>query len=430
MIDPRPLEDRLKPRFWYGWIVLAIVFGVMATLIGVRNSLGFFFKDMAGEFGWSRAQIAAAYSVGMIAQGAASPLAGWLSDRWGPRRTISAGVLIGGSALLLASSVQRLWQLYLMYALLSVGFAAATFVPQVHILSNWFAKKRGLAMGISTSSQGFATFLNLATPALIGLLGWRGSYTVLAGFALLITFPISAAFLRNDPSEKFTVPDAPFLGIEERMTLSARRTIPLLMEAPAPPGVWSRIYSLRFFLLAGLYAVNAFVFTGTVVHLVPHATDQGFTLAGGSVIFIVWGGFIMAGNIASGMSDRIGRAPTYLAGALFGAVSAVLLGLIEPGAHPARFYAGAAMSGFSLGLLRPTVSSLTADLFEGPGFGKINGAIMMVFGIFGALGAYVPGALFDGSRSYRSAFLLMAATLALGGVIATALSNTQANAQE
>ncbi|MFP6871442.1 MAG: MFS transporter, partial [Nitrospinota bacterium] len=228
MIDPRPLEDRLKPRFWYGWIVLAIVFGVMATLIGVRNSLGFFFKDMAGEFGWSRAQIAAAYSVGMIAQGAASPLAGWLSDRWGPRRTISAGVLIGGSALLLASSVQRLWQLYLMYALLSVGFAAATFVPQVHILSNWFAKKRGLAMGISTSSQGFATFLNLATPALIGLLGWRGSYTVLAGFALVITFPISAAFLRNDPSEKFTVPDAPFLGIEERMALSARRTIPLL----------------------------------------------------------------------------------------------------------------------------------------------------------------------------------------------------------
>ena len=115
-----------------------------------------------------------------------------------------------------------------------------------------------------------------------------------------------------------------------------------------------------------------------MVHLVPHATDQGFTLAEGSVIFIVWGGFIMAGNIASGISDRIGRAPTYLAGALFGAASAVLLGLIEPGAHPARFYAGAAMSGFSLGLLRPTVSSLTADLFEGPGFGKINGAIMTV----------------------------------------------------
>ena len=52
MIDPRPLEDRLKPRFWYGWIVLAIVFGVMATLIGVRNSLGFFFTfDLQSECG-------------------------------------------------------------------------------------------------------------------------------------------------------------------------------------------------------------------------------------------------------------------------------------------------------------------------------------------------------------------------------------------
>ena len=168
----RSTEDRLKPHFWYGWVVLALVFTIMATLIGARNSLGFFFKEMSVEFGWNRAQIAAAYSIGMIFQGITSPLSGWLSDRWNMRWTISAGVLISGSAFLIGFSINSLWQLYAMYALLSVGFALATFIPQVYILSNWFNKRRGLAMGISTSAQGFAPVLNLAAPPLIALLGW------------------------------------------------------------------------------------------------------------------------------------------------------------------------------------------------------------------------------------------------------------------
>jgi hypothetical protein len=311
-----------------------------------------------------------------------------------------------------------------MYAFLSVGFAAVTFVPQTHILSNWFVKRRALAMGVSTSSQGSATFINLATPALIGLLGWRGSYIALASFVLLITFPISVAFLRNDPAEKSTVPDAPFLSIEERMALSARRTIPLPMEGPAPPGVWSQIFSLHFFLLAGLNAINAFLFAGTVVHIVPHAMDQGFTLTEGSLIFIVWGGSIIAGNLASSVSDNFGQLRVYLLGALFGTVSVTILGHIELGAHPARFFAGAIMSGFSLGLLRSAVFSLTGGLLEGPNSGKINGTIMLVFGVFGAIGAYVPGAIFDGSGNYRIAFLLMTMILALGVTLATVLGRT------
>ena len=422
MSRERSMEDRLKPRLWYGWVVLLAVFTVMASLIGARNSLGFFFKEMAGEFGWNRAEIAGAYSAGMLAQGASSPLAGWLSDRWGLRPTISAGVFAGGAALILGFSIGSLWQLYLMYALLSVGFALATFVPQVHILSNWFVKRRALAMGISTSAQGFATVLNLATPLLLGLLGWRASYAALAAFVLLFTFPLSAALLRNDPAEKDTVADAPFLSIEERMALSAQgQTVSLPMEASAAESIWRRVASLRFALLGGVYAANAYIFTGIVVHLVPHATDQGFTLPEGSVIFLIWGLCIMAGNFLSGVSDWIGRAPTYLIGAASGIAAVFILGFFVRGAPPALFYAGAALSGLALGLIRPTASSLTADHFEGPGFGKLNGAIMVVFCIFGALGAWATGALYDASGNYQGAFMLMATAFALGSLMAVGL---------
>jgi hypothetical protein len=61
------------PSLWYGWVVLAVVFIVMSTVVGVRNSLGFFFKTISGEFGWNRAQTAGAFSIGMIVQGICSP---------------------------------------------------------------------------------------------------------------------------------------------------------------------------------------------------------------------------------------------------------------------------------------------------------------------------------------------------------------------
>ncbi len=421
----RSMEERLKPRLWYGWVVLALVFTVMAALIGARNSLGFFFKEMSAEFGWNRAQIAAAYSIGMIFQGITSPLSGWLSDRWSMRWTISAGVLIAGSAFLIGFSINSLWQLYAMYALLSVGFALATFIPQVYILSNWFNKRRGLAMGISTSSQGFAPVLNLVTPSLIALLGWRMSYMAVAAFIILLICPLAAMFLRNSPEEKDTVPDAPFLSIDERMMLATRRTIPLPMEAPVPPSLLSRILTLRFLLLGGTYASLAYIFTGTAVHLVPHATDQGFTLSGASVIFFIWGLCIMAGNFASGISDRVGRTPTHLIGTGFGIAAVVTLALIGPGSSSLQFHLGAAMSGLAMGLLRPTVSTLTADHFDGPGFGKLNGAIMVVFSVFGALGAWATGALYDASGSYEEAFFLMAAIFGAGAVLAIALGRME-----
>jgi MFS family permease len=85
------------------------------------------------------------------------------------------------------------------------------------------------------------------------------------------------------------------------------------------------------------------------------------------------------------------------------------------------FHFGAAMSGLSMGLLRPTVSTLTADHFDGPGFGMLNGAIMLVFSVFGALGAWATGALYDASGGYEEAFFLMAAIFGAGALFAAAL---------
>lgn len=428
MTASSPAGGGPKSSLWYGWVILGVVFFVMAIMISTRNSLGFFFKTMSGEFGWSRAQTAGAYSIGMLAQSACSLLFGWLADRWRLRWMMSLGVFFGGAAFLIGSSIESLWQFYLMYALLNVGFAASTFVPQVQIISNWFVKRRGFAMGVSNSAQGFAAVLNLAVPLLIGLIGWRYSYTALAGFALIAAFPLAAILLRDHPSEKNTVADAPFLSAAESAAFMKKSKT--VADRPVEAFFAKGLASLRFALIGATYGAIAFVFVGIVVHLIPHATDQGFSPEGSAVIFLIWGLCVMGANLASGVSDQIGRAPTYVLGAGLGVAACVLLAIFLEGMPPGLFYLGAGLSGLALGLTRPTASALLADHFAGPGFGKMNGMVMLVFAFFGAAGSYITGFLFDVTGSYRSAFLLMAAVFLLGIAFAVPLGRMKRNGPE
>ena len=161
--------------------------------------------------------------------------------------------------------------------------------------------------------------------------------------------------------------------------------------------------------------------TGTTVHIVPHATDQGFTPEASGLIFLLWGICIIGGNLISGVSDSLGRAPTYAIGATLGVCACVMLAYFNQGMPPALFTVGAALSGSALGLTRPTASALLADHFAGPGFGKLNGSVMMIFALFGALGAFTTGYLYDVSGYYRSAFLLLAAAHVAGAATAIPL---------
>ncbi len=408
---------------WYGWVILAVVFVIMSVMVGARNSLGFFFKTISGEFGWNRAQTAGAFSIGMLVQSICSPIFGSLGERWSLRWTMALGVFFGGAALLIGSSINGLWQFYLMYALLNVGFSASTFVPQVQILSNWFVKKRGLAIGIANSGQGFSAVLNLAVPFLIGAIGWRDSYLALAGFAMIVVFPPAAILLRDHPRQRASVADEPFLSVAERDAIETKESAAHRTGKGSPVGApfWQRVFSLRFFLIAIIFVAVAFNLTGTIVHLVPHATDQGFTLQESAFIFLLWGICAIAGNLISGVSDALGRESTFIIGTALGVCACLLLASFVRGMSTAFFYGGVALSGAGLGLMRPTASALLADHFAGPGFGRLNGSAVTVFALSGALGSFAMGHLFDISGSYRSAFMVLAAVSLAGAGAAITL---------
>ncbi len=400
---------RDESRLWYGWVVLAVVYLVMISLIAFRATIGPFFKEISGELGWSRGATAAAFSIGMLAQAVISPLAGILSDRWSIRATMSAGVLVFGLSLLIGSWITSLWQFYLMYIGLCAGFAAGTWVAQLPTLSNWFVKKRGFALGIVNTAQGGAFVLNIATPYLIAALGWRMSYLALAGMVLLIVLPICIVFHRDHPSDIGTIADAPFVG-------DAPDEKPPKPTPPSSGNPQVPLFNLPFFLFLGSFLPMAYAFSGMLVHLVPHATDQGFSLQTASVLFAIWGFCQMAANLISPVSDRLGRVPTFMIGVVLGIFSAFVLATYEQGDPEIRFYLGTITNGAALGLMRPTGSAILADYFEGPGFGRVNGVVMMGFALWGSAGPWATGALYDLHGSYLWGLSILALMFFLCGV--------------
>src|SRR5207344_2126600 len=153
------------------------------------------------QFRWSRAETSIAYSVSQLVAGASSPLVGTLVDRLGPRRLL----LLGGSLLvlgLLASAfITALWQIILLYGvIMTIGANCLGLVVFVPLLSRHFVRRRGMAISIVQSANGFgrAASAPLVQLAILGI-GWRTTYLVQAVLMAAVVLPLAALFRRADP---------------------------------------------------------------------------------------------------------------------------------------------------------------------------------------------------------------------------------------
>jgi len=92
-----------KPKFFYGYVVVAACFSIQVIVWGLVNTFGVFFKPLITEFGWSRATISGASSLASLLIGLVGIIAGVLNDRIGPRLVMAACGLFFGLGYLLLS---------------------------------------------------------------------------------------------------------------------------------------------------------------------------------------------------------------------------------------------------------------------------------------------------------------------------------------
>jgi sugar phosphate permease len=203
--DPiRSGQSPASGSIYYGWIVLATSFLIIAPMATLIASFSIFQVAVLDEFKWSHGSFAIALSIFLLFTGLAMPVAGGLIDRFGPRRVMPIGAIITALGLMLMSQSTSLWHFYVTYGVLgAVGSSLLQHTPLTALVANWFVRYRGTAIGILSAGSGAG---QLALLPLIQLLikdiGWRHTYLLFGLAILVIPTTLILLFLHTRPEDR------------------------------------------------------------------------------------------------------------------------------------------------------------------------------------------------------------------------------------
>jgi len=388
-------------RPYYGWIVVAAAFVLMFVGFGAAYSFAAFFTAFQSDFSASRANVSLVFSVAAFLWFTLGAPGGMLADRIGPRRVCLVGVACMAAAPLLASAAQSIEMLYLTYSIgIGVGIGL-TYVPSVGAVQPWFVHNRAFASGIAIAGIGAGNFLvPLLANWMIGLVGWRTAYQLLALAVLVLAG--AAAFAIDDDPARHGAQGAPRT---ERTSLPGAT----LAEAMRSEPFW------LLYVSSVLVCVGLFV---PMVHLATYAQDAGYSAAQGvTLVSLIGLGSLLGRFTIGGIADRVGRQPS-LAVMYVGLGLMLILWWLTTTYWVLVLFAllfGAFYGGFVA--LAPTiimdlygprsVSGIIGVLYTGPGIGTLVGP-PLAGAAFDAFGSYSVPILTGAALSFAGAgFVLM-----------------------
>ena len=292
----------LLPKRWhYGWVVAAVTFLVLLVGASVRSTPGILIVPLHTEFGWSTATISGAVALNIMLYGLVGPFAVAVMDRFGLRRTISAALLLLATGAGLTVFMRQAWQMTVLWGVLvGLGSGMVAMVLGATVANRWFAKSRGLVVGMLTASSATGQLLCLPLLAKVTIdFGWRAACLGVAGAALCLV-PIVLMLVRDRPAD-LGLPPYGGTAIEPapvRATNPAVRAVAALRV-----GLGSR----DFWLLAGSFFVCGASTSGLIgTHLIPACIDHGIPEVRAAGLLAVMGIFDLFGTTASGwLTDRI-----------------------------------------------------------------------------------------------------------------------------
>lgn len=299
------LNRRLDRRgIHYAWLIAALTFLVMLTTSAALGLPGAFLLPLSREHGWSTEQISSVLAVRFALYGLMAPFSAMLMERFGVRRVVATALALIAGGMALATVVRELWQLFIAWGLmLGIGSGMTALVLAALVANRWFTARRGLVVGILTTSAatGQLAFLPLAA-WLIEHLGWR-SAVVPVLLACSVLAVLVMLLMRSRPRD---------LG------LAAFGEVPASVAAapePAPAAVNLRtpfvvlreaMGTQTFWVLAGTFFICGLSTNGLIqTHFITLCGDFGLSAVPAASVLAMMGAFDFVGTISSGwLSDR------------------------------------------------------------------------------------------------------------------------------
>ena len=393
---------------YYPWVVIAISFLTVGVAFGARNAFAVFLIAVVEEFHWSRGLASGAIMVGAILWTVAAPLIGMLLDRYGPRVVLPAGALTMAGGFVLSGLARGVLEFYLgMGVLVGIGFAALPMTSQATFLSNWFVRRRGMAIGAAAAGIGFGILAVVPlTQRLTAVYGWRNAYFILAAILALGVAPLNYFFQRRAPQEMGLQPDFGEAVGGPGMH-SAGVNGPTLREA---------LKTWRFWIFSTGVLAGAIPLHLVLIHQVAAVNDAGFSREVAALALGLIGLFTAPAMVIMGfIADRIGSQRAYLLGSaslIAGMLLLMLLGHAAGASQLWLLYGFPPFIAFGFSSRQSLYPTMAADLFHGKSFGAIIGAVALFIGAGAGIGPWIGGVLHDRSGSYDTA-LALAAALAL-----------------
>jgi MFS family permease len=285
-------------------------------------------------------------------------------------------------------------------------------MPAAAVISDWFVRSRGAAMGIISAGSSLSAFLFYPLNAwLIASFGWRHALDVYALIVFLGVAPLGALLYRRYPADVGAVP----LGLDPAVRESRGHGAATAEPRELTLGAALRTYQL--WALFAMWALGVIGYQIMTTHQVAHALEQGFDRATIAWAFGLSGIFTAGGNVLGGwLSDRWSREWVFSLGSAIG-----ILGIgcfsVATGPHDLTLLLIYVAAGLGFGMRISLLTAIPADLFAGRHFGAILGFANGGGGIGGFIGPFLAGYLFDRTGNYHLAFTVGAVAI-LGAAVA------------
>jgi sugar phosphate permease len=289
----------------YAWVIAAVTFCAMMTTSAALGLPGAMLRPLSREFGWNVEQISSVFAVRFVLFGLLGPFAATFILRFGLRRVMVTAVALIASAMILATRVTALWQLFVLWGLmLGFGTGLTALVLGAIVANRWFSARRGLVLGVLAASTATGQLLFLPVAAwLIEHFGWR--YAVTPVFvACLAVASLVLLLLRDSPGELGLTAYGEAVG--EGVATAAAPATPLDWHAPfIALNDAARVPS--FWILAGTFFICGLSTNGLVqTHFISLCGDNGLAAVPAASVLSMMGAFDLIGTTLSGyLSDRI-----------------------------------------------------------------------------------------------------------------------------
>jgi sugar phosphate permease len=410
------LAGALAKRFpyYYGWIVLACVCSAAFSRAGPAvATLSIFVEPMTSEFGWSRAQLSGAVSLGGILAAVLAPALGSLLDRLGPRLILGAAVLTTGATLLMLSRIESLLAFYVLFCIARMNFAGPFDLGIYGAISSWFVARRALAASIANVAEKTGlVLLPLLAFAVISAHGWRTAWLAIGTVVLIVGLLPSWLLMIRRPEDIGQNPeglDTPASTGPVGTGSTARVVEPMFTRAAA---LKTRAFWMLSLFTLMIYPVQA----GMSLHQAAHLIERGLSAGAAATSVSTFTLFSIVSTLAFGAVLRRIGVPVALATTGVLLVGAALT--MASAASTPIAVTSATLFGLGIGGMQVVLPVAWADYFGRRNFGAIRGVALTIQVTAQAMGPLISGLLRDWTGSYAVSLACFAVLSAIGALAA------------